>query len=143
MIRAANSDITANDGTASASDTATGDVTAFAARWDDTSSGEMQVGFRTGVDTWAWGTASSTYDGGFASDAKLHLLYNIEDAANVANFDLYDTDEGTTWIEDNYPASVGFDETIASSVSSSASFVETYGAPAYSEVISSSVTSSC
>ena len=73
-------------------------VTAVAARWG---SSTITVGYRTSGG-WTWDATPATYDGAWTSDNTLQILKSVAEPYNISNVVVYDSDQGTSWIEANY-----------------------------------------
>lgn len=105
-LEAAADELKSFDGTNTASDSlafAKDNRYRFAVRWSAADS-EMQVGYMdvTGAGSWQWGTAQ-TFDGAYVVGTDINIFYSGPNAPQrIKNLTIYDSDQGTQWIEDNY-----------------------------------------
>ncbi|MBT8115841.1 MAG: hypothetical protein KJP04_10680, partial [Arenicella sp.] len=74
-------------------------VEAIAVRWG---SATHTVGYRTSTG-WTWDATPATYDGAWTSDNTLQVLKSLGEPYNLSTVAIYESDEGTSWIESEYP----------------------------------------
>ena len=79
---------------------ANGESFVYASRW---SASTKQIGIYDidGDGLWAWST-EGTYSGSWLSSNVLQLVRNIGSPYIIERIDIYDTDQGPEWIEENY-----------------------------------------